>query len=389
MTIVEIYDSEPVNNVVASLALKPDKLVFLCNKQKKPSDKEISNLRAFFSSALKGLEISFQEFSHLDFTGIIKIFEEISANNNDVIFELTGGYEPAIMAASNFCLERNIPCFYLDYNEKNPLVALTPLPFSEISMPRLTIDQILLLNGCQKRHHGHIQMDINNREQASDLLKIVDIALNDKYAWRNLIRYFQFVSKDTREEMNFHSRYKIKASKNNEIFIHPKIMDSLDKKGLISINKKLSTSDIVHFRFKNEMVKGLLKSDGFWLEFYTYYMAGRINYFDEIAMSSIIDWNYDSKNLRDPINEIDLILVRGITPIFISCKTSVPSAFDLYEIKSLAEKFGGSMAKAVLVTSSDLNSNKSYFVRARELNIRIIEKSSLSEGIFSYVLKQL
>ena len=387
MTIIEIYDTEQIKNVIASLALNPDKLIFLCKK--KPIDHEIGNIKSFFRDINSSLEIVFFVFPSLDIQAINSTLEEIIKNNNDVVFELTGGFEPAVIVASRFCLEKNIPCFYVDYNEKKPLIQLNSLHIGEFHMPNLTIDQILMLNGCQKKRHGHSQMDIKNKEQISDLLKIVDIALNNKSMWKNLIRYFQFVTKDAKSSLNFKSKYKIMRSKNHDIFIPHKAMEYLDSQSLISINKKLSTNDEVYFRFKNEMVKNLLKSDGFWLEFYTYYMADKINHFDDIDMSSVIDWNRSSGGVQDPINEIDIILVRGITPIFISCKTSVPTAFDLYEIKSLAERFGGSMAKAVLVTSSDLNENKSYFVRARELNIRIIEKSSLSAGIFSYVLKQL
>ena len=386
-TIVEIYDTKPIENVTASLALKPDKLILLCHN--KPDDKEVHNIKRFFSAVMKDLEIIFKVLSSLDSDHITKELEEIVTNNEDAAFELTGGYEPVKIWASKFCLEKNIPCFYLDYKEKNPLIQLNSMHVGEFRMPHLSIDQILLLNGCQKKHFGHVQLDMNNKGQVSDLLKIVDFALNNRPAWKNIIRYFQHVTKDKKNTLYISSKYKIKSTKNSEVFASPKIMEYLDNKELISINKKLTTPDLIHFKFKSETVKELLKSDGFWLEFYTYYMAYMLNYFDDIAMSSIIDWIPDSEDYRDPINEIDVILVKGIKPVFISCKTSVPSVFDLYEIKSLTEKFGGSIAKAALVTSSDLSYNQSFFVRARELNVALIDKSSLAPNILAYTLKSL
>ena len=81
----------------------------------------------------------------------------------------------------------------------------------------------------------------------------------------------------------------------------------------------------------------------------------------------------------DVLNEIDVLALKGNVPVFISCKTGKMGPSNtlhaLYELQTVAERFGGKYAKKVLVTSrmpADV-----YIKRAEEMNIEIEQLSDI------------
>ncbi|MEG2206451.1 MAG: hypothetical protein RRY03_07230, partial [Oscillospiraceae bacterium] len=115
-----------------------------------------------------------------------------------------------------------------------------------------------------------------------------------------------------------------------------------------------------------------------WLELYAYISAKRSGYFDDVRTSVLVDWDNVSTSGDTTRNEIDVLLVKGITPVFISCKMGQPTALALSEIKIISEKFGGIYTKTVLLTASDLKSkNNALYKRAQDLDIYVLDKQDL------------
>ncbi len=56
------------------------------------------------------------------------------------------------------------------------------------------------------------------------------------------------------------------------------------------------------------------------LELYVYKACVDTGAFDDVSASVVVDWEGD--NLQgDVSNELDVVATRGVTPLFISCKT--------------------------------------------------------------------
>ena len=89
-------------------------------------------------------------------------------------------------------------------------------------------------------------------------------------------------------------------------------------------------------------------------------------------------------------NEIDVVLMSGMQPIFISCKTGkTVGKEELYEISSLAEHFH---AKAVLAVTKNLdNESKSLLLlRAKQMGVSLIGFETIfDKKRIDYALKQL
>ena len=82
------------------------------------------------------------------------------------------------------------------------------------------------------------------------------------------------------------------------------------------------------------------------------------------------DWSMETQN------EVDVILMRGLVPIFISCKNGAIDEGELYKLHTVAQRFGGAYARKVLVATSldrSAHSREALLRRARNMGITVID----------------
>ena len=112
---------------------------------------------------------------------------------------------------------------------------------------------------------------------------------------------------------------------------------------------------------------------GIWLELFIYKVCRESDFFCDVQISVVVDWNGDEEESINTINEIDLVLTHGITPVFVSCKTGIPTTTTLNELHTLTELFGGRYAKCVLATMCKLSEvSPSTYKRALDMGIHVI-----------------
>ena len=93
-----------------------------------------------------------------------------------------------------------------------------------------------------------------------------------------------------------------------------------------------------------------------------------------------IDWDgiiEDEDSAIETRNEIDVIMMKGIIPVFVSCKNGQIDTEELYKFNSVAEHFGGKKAKKVLVATALGNDSHSDSIRKRAVDMKI----KLIEGL--------
>ena len=104
-------------------------------------------------------------------------------------------------------------------------------------------------------------------------------------------------------------------------------------------------------------------------------------------MSVSIDWDgvISSKDKHKPEtrNEIDVVLMHGMTPLFISCKNGNIGE-ELYKLHTVAERFGGPYGKKMLI-ATDLGqkspaSTRAFIQRARDMNILLVTDAAQLEA---------
>jgi len=103
--------------------------------------------------------------------------------------------------------------------------------------------------------------------------------------------------------------------------------------------------------------------------------------YDDALNGVVIDWDgefHDEtvEEFYDTENEIDVLLMHDIVPVFISCKNGIVTSDELYKLDTVAERFGGQYSKKVLIaTSVDCLGEAGKYLRqrAKDMNIRLIE----------------
>lgn len=129
------------------------------------------------------------------------------------------------------------------------------------------------------------------------------------------------------------------------------------------------------------MIKRIIGKAGNMLELHVYEVATRDGYiFSDAIIGAHIDWDGEIHDFEHPgydtMNEIDVILMKNVCPIFISCKSGKAGGSALHELETVSRKFGGKYARKALVLAKacDDTTGTQYFKqRARDMHIWIID----------------
>lgn len=187
-------------------------------------------------------------------------------------------------------------------------------------------------------------------------------------------------------------------------------LKELDSKGFIE-DLRLGEEGMVSFAFKDEPTMSLLKKQGNVFELVVYHILRESGMFDDIETGTRIAWDHDeifldqvllerlnsSDNMiygykqyakvrsevlygtakKSSENELDVIAIKGMSPVFISCKTGKGNKTEwLYEISSLSAHF---MSLGVMAISNDMESQtKSMFSeRAKQMGVSVLGTETL------------
>ncbi len=415
MTYIEFYDKTASENICACLVNVPDRVILIGDNSKR-LDRHCKYYHSFFLRKGYDVEFTHRSINKNDMQHVIDELTDIVETYDDCVFDLTGG-EDIYLVAMGIVFERN--------RDKN------------IQMHRFN-----LLNGCI------IDCDMDGKTIASrcDLFMNVD---------ENIQIYGGDIVYDTQKEDGTHiwdmseefvgdiklmwEVFKQAESPKHwntqmEVFAAAERVGDISEDGLTftvqmsSLHEELSHNkhrfvcrkDIIHLlkevgiieeywhnddelgvTFKNEQIKRCLTKAGQLLELYVYLLAsesedknGDFTY-NDIMTGVCIDWDgvIGGEELLDTENEIDVIMMHGIVPVFVSCKNGYVSIEELYKLNTVAERFGGRYAKKVLVTTDlrfpteqdefsrqydgdvDTRAEHDEFLRqrARDMNIHIVK----------------
>ncbi len=377
-TLVELYDKEIIFNISAAVALKPENIVFICDR--KIGEKRKAPLISVLKKHCPVSKVFFYEIECLDCECVESTLKKIGADFGEFSIELTGGTELIAYGAGKYAAGKDINAFI--YNNKSSEIVYVSGKYKdrrEKAALSFKTDDFILMAGGRYVRHGHFDAEGFSADVFDDALKVWDIFLRYKAAWHKQVAYFQATSSvggvmDSCLKYSGGKTVRKRDGSTAEAQIN--VLKELEGAGiLIDVD---NFGDRISFEFKNCTIKKLLNDFGVWLEMFVYKSALDSGKFDDVDMSVVIDWNHRLNERDDVLNEIDVIVTKGTTPVFISCKAGNVSAAAINEIKTLTDRFGGTLAKAVLITCEELSeySLKTYR-RATELGIKVIELSDL------------
>ena len=415
VVVFEFLSREPIENVITAMNFQVDKLVFFGNHEDIISHKE--RTENFLRKYCAVQNIIFLPLSGSNLQSVLQTMrKEIDlelSKNAKLFFDITGGESLMLVAFGMLSREYETPMHMYDiykgkllelnaeslhYDERNTeainkdnrnaddSALASPnekqhLSISNIATKRpvpMTLDKLIEMHGGVINYKLQKDIkDVPDEESREDILKIRKVMKLHSEHWNPFSEFLrENMSPDDEGRVYRKESTVLKAladSSNKLKSAHKfyQIMEDLARAGAI-LDLKHSEGKY-QFSFKNKAIKGYLWDGGSILELYSYLQEKEHS--DECRVGVHLDWDgvLEGPSGIDVLNEIDVLSLQGYIPSFISCKSGKLSPQQclhaLYELDTVANRFGGKYAKKRLVVTSEIN--EVYQERALEMGIEL------------------
>ena len=415
VVVFEFLSREPIENVITAMNFQVDKLVFFGNHEDIISQKE--RTENFLRKYCAVQSIVFLPLSGSNLQSVLqtmrKEIESELSKNAKLFFDITGGESLMLVAFGMLSREYETPMHMYDiykgkllelnseslhYDERNTeainkdnrnaddSALASPnekqhLSISSIATKRpvpMTLDKLIEMHGGVINYKLQKDIkDVPDEESREDILKIRKVMKLHSEHWNPFSEFLRENMSPDEEGRVYRKEstvLKALADSSNKLKSAHKfyqIMEDLARAGAI-LDLKHSEGKY-QFRFKNKAIKGYLWDGGSILELYSYLQEK--GHSDECRVGVHLDWDgvLEGPSGIDVLNEIDVLSLQGYIPSFISCKSGKLSPQQclhaLYELDTVANRFGGKYAKKRLVVTSEIN--EVYQERALEMGIEL------------------
>lgn len=411
MVIVEFFDQTPIKNMVSTLANAPERVVFV-GEMSRMKKQEAAFQRFLSAIGNTTTELEYRGVKVHALHEIVAVLESVVQDYPGCCFDLAGGDDLTMVAIGVVYERYRAQGVELhQYNIRNGNIYDCDLNGKTASgiIPNLTVEQnIILHGGCivssAQRESGTYDWNFDE-EFTRDIQVMWDICRTNPGGWNH-----QITMLDEMQQFSSYSADGLHFSvdipqvtgyfKKRRLSMNLKgIFYALEKEKLISgLENK---GDRFRLVFKNGQIKRCLTKAGTILELRTYLIAHTLTEADgspryhDVMTGVFIDWDgtvHDQKETAvDTENEIDLILMRGLVPVFVSCKNGAVEEGELYKLNTVANRFGGAYARKLLIgtTLGKSGRGKQYFLeRAKDMQIQVLDNvHELSDKQFVKALK--
>ncbi len=389
MTVIEFFDSSATENLAGLLYSAPEKAIFV-GDNRRLMDKSLAVYREVLAARGITTALSYKAVNKNKLKNILAILSEIIAQNEDCVFDLTGG-EELYLVAVGILLERfegRIRCRRLNFKAST---ATDPESDTELSFPpfALSVEENVAMHGGRIVKEGKDAFYTYDWDMSgaflSDIERIWSITERAPRLWNAQISTlgrldeciggegvlaFSFLKADAERML---------AQRGLRFVYEPELLSDLEKEGLIS---SLSLGEYISFTFKNEQIKRVLTVAGQALELKIAKHLRELTdkdapLYNDVRVGVVIDWDL-SEHTEEyrTVNEVDVIAMKDAIPVFISCKNGDFDMEELYKLNTVANRFGGRYVKKVLVAAEiDKLGSKAEHIRARaeDMGIRLLE----------------
>ena len=374
-TLIELYDERPLENILGAEMFRPRRIVYICPEPVARSAALHRQLRAFFARRGLQAELIFFKADVYDADSVLALLRDIVARYGDCAIDITGGTDAVLFAAGLLCAEASIPVFTYS-RRKNCFYSIRGADFAEarVCSLRYEVEDFFLMAGGSVRE-GRANNALLSR-YLSDFDPFFEVFMRFRRDWTKIVTYLQRLSPSPADgpvSLEASGPYTVKGERGSRIGAPEDALRALE--GIGFIHGLRIAPEEVSFRFRDGQIRSWLRDVGSVLETYVYKACLDTGLFDDVRLSVIVDWEGENK-ANSVSNELDVMCCRGVVPLFISCKTCDVKTEALNELAVLRDRFGGQMARAVIVTAE--RGNARMRSRAAELDIQVIELSDLA-----------
>ena len=388
MTYIEFFDRAATENICACLTYAPDRVIYV-GDNRDLMRRHIARYERVFRDRGQDIAFSCRSVSKNNLDAVLALLTELVETYDDCVFDVTGGDELMLLALGilferyshrdlqihRFNLHSNAVC---DCDKDGNTV------FRE--MPALTVEENIRIYGGDVDEKETCRWELTE-EFTQDVRAIWDICRRNPRRWNaqiGMLSALEKVGVQSKAELTVSAAMdSVRRGLSKGCTYAKGIICSLLEKGLLTgfeYGEKLTVS------YKNAQVRRILTKAGLALEMKIYLTAletkvkGQPVYRD-VRNGVKIDWDgtfHDetTEHIYDTENEIDVLMMHNMVPVFVSCKNGFVDANELYKLNTVAHRFGGRYAKKVLVaTSIPKRSEAAKYLRQRaaDMNIHLLE----------------
>ena len=378
-TLIELYDERPMENVLCTDMFNPERTVFICNRETSNKSDIERKLKEYIRYRGLDTELVFMDVKHYSVNSVLATLRQAVSMYPDCALDITGGTDDELFAAGILCAEKaDIPVitYSIKLNRFFSIQNAPELDNLECTINYTAEDFFRMAGGMMRQG----RVDNSKLENYFDIIDpFFDVFMKNRRKWGNIVSYIQQLSRIPKEQpvkLEVSGDYTVKGERGRRISAPEDALKQLERTGMIS-GLRIEREKNVSFTFKDEQVRKWLRDVGSVLEVYTYKKCVECGLYNDVHTSVVVDWEKNAS--RDKVtNEIDVMAVRGVIPVFISCKTCQISTEALNELAILRDRFGGQGAMAAIVTTE---SCKTVTInRAHELGIMVIEQRDIVSG---------
>lgn len=380
---IEFFDSEPLENLVTCLNYKMDKVIFFGHSDTM-TDSRVRDTRRALKNICNITDVEFITVSQKSLYKVLELLEkEITAEikgGNKCFFDLSGGEDLVLVAMGMLATQYKVPLhkFALPENELYLLTKWDKVPRIDEVVERrelkLTLDDIIGLHGgvINYRQQKDVKSNLDDKAFRESVRIMWEIANDSQKKWNGLSSVFKECTKY--EDENLRVRASVKVMKQvlkriPDIISVKELANYLNRLGDQGILEKVSMDEeFIKFSYSNPMIRECLLDAGCLLELHTYYTRVESGRYSDCRVGVHIDWDGEINGREiDVENEIDVMLLEGVVPVFISCKNGRVNQMSLYELDAVANRFGGKYVRKELAATQEITPG--YLKRAEEMNI--------------------
>ena len=366
--LVELFDHHTIEkNVYQTFICDCDEILFL--SLKKITEDERLSLKHFLLDQVSHVkQVHFRQISLDKITDDLNLF---LTNYDSVTLDVFGGDSILAIFLYQYGLEKQLPIVAIDIEQgKQFKWKMGKVEKEELVIPGLTIEQLMALRGGKLIKSKQPKY---SPKQMITIKKLANYAILNPEQWYQITQFFALA-----KTIDFHAETVKVLESNGKRYSYPESMiPLLTEANLIHIDEE--SSEHISYTFSSSEAQLLCRTKGHILELYLYLLAIESEYFDECMIGAEIDWNGIFPEVDNVQNEIDVVLRKGQSIIFISCKMTDLSVEAINELEVYANHFAGETCLKLIVCSGKIN--PVYNHRCQEYGVLVIKQDQISNLI--------
>ena len=366
--LVELFDHHTIEkNVYQTFICDCDEVLFL--SLKKITEEERLSLKHFLLNQVSHVkQVHFRQISLDKITDDLNLF---LTNYDSVTLDVFGGDSILAIFLYQYGLEKQLPIVAIDIEQgKQFKWKMGKVEKEELVIPDLTIEQLMALRGGKLIKSKQPKY---SPKQMITIKKLANYAILNPEQWYQITQFFALA-----KTIDFHAETVKVLESNGKRYSYPESMiPLLTEANLIHIDEE--SSEHISYTFSSSEAQLLCRTKGHILELYLYLLAIESEYFDECMIGAEIDWNGIFPEIDNVQNEIDVVLRKGQSIIFISCKMTDLSVEAINELEVYANHFAGETCLKLIVCSGKIN--PVYNHRCQEYGVLVIKQDQISNLI--------